>query len=116
MAGDWLKVEKATPDKSEIRHIARQCSVGVAEAFASWFRLWCYFDSETSTGELQFLTPHDCDDIGRLKGLGDALQSCRWLEFDAGGARVLNWDRHNGKSAKRRATETRRKKASREKS
>jgi hypothetical protein len=113
MAGDWMKVEKATPDKPEIRHIARSCRVSIDKAFSAWFRLWCWLDSETETGDVRHLTPADCDDIGRLPGLGAALacdvQGCGWIRFHAAGATVINWDRHNGQSAKRRAQDMDRK-------
>lgn len=117
VAGDWIKVEKATIDKPEVRFIARVCKVSQAEAFAAWFRVWCWLDAETETGILPFMTPQDCDDIGRLPGLGHALSTnggCGWIEFTAeGGAKVINFDRHNGQSAKRRALDMNRKRASR---
>ncbi len=110
MAGDWLKVEKETPEKEEIRHIARTCKVSVDTAFASWFRLWRWFDSATADGHFDFLTPNDCDETGRLPGLGRALSEVGWIEFtEDGGALIHNWDRHNGASAKKRALTNRRK-------
>ena len=110
MAGDWLKVEKATIDKPEIRLVARLCDVSRDAAFAAWFRLWCWFDTETEDGHFPALTPEDCDDIGRLRGLGRACAEAGWIEFAAdGGAIIRNWDRHNGVSAKKRALANRRK-------
>jgi len=104
MAGDWIKVEKVTPDKQEIRLIARSCGVSLAEAFTAWFRLWCWLDGETDSGHMNVLTATDCDDLGRLVGLGNALVKVGWIEFFAdGGAILINWDRHNGESAKKRA-------------
>lgn len=106
MAGDWLKVEKATPDKPEVRHIARLCNVSPGDAFAAWFRLWCYLDTVTADGEVRFLTPADCDEFARLPGIGAALShdhGCGWIVFHSRGATVANWDRHNGESAKQRA-------------
>ena len=95
MAGDWLKVEKATIDKPEIRLVARLCDVSRDAAFAAWFRLWCWFDTETEDGHFPALTPEDCDDIGRLQGLGRACAEAGWIEFAAdGGAIIRNWDRH----------------------
>ena len=116
MAGDWIKVEKATPDKPEIRHIARACEVSIGEAFAAWFRLWCYLDCATADGEVRFLKPEDCDDVARLPGIGEALShdhGCGWIVFHARGATVANWDRHIGESAKQRALATDRKRKQR---
>ena len=78
-------------------------------AFASWFRLWRWFDSATADGHFDFLTPNDCDETGRLPGLGRALSEVGWIEFTQdGGAIIRNWDRHNGVSAKKRALKNRR--------
>lgn len=110
MAGDWVKVEKSTMDKPEIRAIARECGVSKEMGFTSWLRLWCWFDGETDTGHFAVLTPEDCDDVGRLPGLGRALALVGWIEFTPdGGAIIRNWDRHNGVSAKKRALTNRRK-------
>ena len=109
MAGDWLKVEKATCDKPEIRCIARMCHVSLGDAFLAWFRLWSWLDGETETGHIGMLTPEDCDDIGRLPGIGRAVAEAGWLEFlPDGSAIVRNWDRHNSESAKKRALVNRR--------
>ena len=116
MAGDWLKVEKATPDKPEIGHIARSCGISVELAFTAWFRLWCYLDTVTADGQVRFLTPDDVDRVTRQPGLGNALssdQGCGWITFHAGGATITNWDRHNGESAKQRAMATDRKRKQR---
>lgn len=110
----WIKVETHTPDKPEIIEVARLCKVSEDRAFTAWFRLWVWLDSVTDDGYLQFLTPAACDKRAGIPGIGDALASVGWLEFDkSGGVLVLNWDRHNGKSAKRRAEDQRRKENSR---
>lgn len=116
MAGDWLKVEKVTPDKPEIMHIARECGVSDGEAFAAWFRLWVYLDTVTADGEVRFLRPEDCDKVSRMAGIGNALSSdhgCGWITFHASGATIVNWDRHNGESSKQRALATDRKRRQR---
>ena len=111
MAGDWIKVEMDTPDKPEIGFIARACGVTPPVAFEAWFRLWCWFDRQTENGEVQFFTPEDADRIARLPGIGDALstdQGCGWVTFHARGATIVNWDKHNGNNARKRAQTNRR--------
>ena len=118
MAGDWIKVEMNTPDKPELRHIARMCGVSLGEAFIAWFRLWSDFDRHTADGEVRFFTSADCDDVAQLPGIGAALSSdggCGWLVFHANGMTVTHWDWHNGKSAKNRAEDMNRKRAERAK-
>jgi hypothetical protein len=105
----WIKVETHTPDKQEIRHIARSCNVSKADAFSAWFRLWSWFDGETADGHMSFLTMADCDEVAKLPGIGKALAAVQWIEFsDDGGAIIFNWDRHNGESAKKRAVNQKR--------
>ena len=109
MAGDWIKVQKATPWKQEIRNIARICGVSRHEAFGAWFDLMSWFDTETATGHLDALTPEECDESGGLPGLGRAMAQVGWLEFlPDGGAIVRNWNKHNSVSAKKRTLTNRR--------
>lgn len=103
MAGDWIKVEKATPDKSEMRGAARLCGVSVAEVFLGWFRLWTHFDAETEDGFIAGFTQADADFFARMPGLGFAFEQAGWLVFDDQGCHIQNWERHNGKSSKKRA-------------
>ena len=107
----WIKIETHTPDKAEIRHIARRCHCTKAEAFLAFFRLFVWLDEQTDDGHVEFFTPEDADDLAGLPGFGDALQEVRWITFSPGGAVVSNWDRHNGQSAKRRCMDAERKRA-----
>jgi hypothetical protein len=98
----WIKIETHTPDKTELRHIAKRCGCTKAEALLAFFRVFVWLDEETEDGRVDFFTAEDADEIGRLKGLGEALQEVRWILFGPTGAVVSNWDRHNGESAKKR--------------
>ena len=99
----WIKVDVTTCDKVKIIHIARACGVRVNEAFGAWFRLWAWFDGVTEDGRLDFLKPEDCDAKAGLNGIGAALADVGWIEFGERGAIIIGWDKHNGKSAKKRA-------------
>lgn len=107
-SANWMKVQKHTPDKPEIRHIARRCGCGLGDAFLAWFKVYTYFDETTADGSIAFFAPEDVDDIGGLPGLGKAMTDVGWLIFDSSGCTIVNWDRHNGTSAKRRAVEAER--------
>jgi len=99
----WIKVQKHTPDKPELRHVSRVCGVTLGDAFLAWFRVYAYFDESTDDGTLALFTSEDVDDLGKLPGLGAALASVGWLLFDARGCTVVHWHRHNGGGAKARA-------------
>jgi hypothetical protein len=91
----WIKVQKHTPDKPELRHVSRVCGVTLGDAFLAWFRVYAYFDESTDDGTLALFTSEDVDDLGKLPGLGAALASVGWLLFDARGCTVVHWHRHN---------------------
>ena len=110
----WIKVETHTPDKAELRQIARLCHCTKAEAFLAFFRVFVWLDEQTENGQVDYFTPEDADEIGGLPGLGNALESVRWITFSASGAVVANWERHNGKSAKKRIIEAERSRRYRE--
>lgn len=98
----WIKIETHTPDKAELRQIARLCHCSKAEAFFAFFRVFVWLDEQTEDGQVHFFTPADADEIGGLSGLGVAMESVNWIVFSATGATVANWERHNGDSAKKR--------------
>jgi hypothetical protein len=100
---NWIKVETHTPDKTELRHLARLCRCSKAEAFLAFFRLFVWLDEQTDDGHVEFFTADDADEIAGLPGFGEAMQEVRWIHFGPTGAVVANWDRHNGESAKKRA-------------
>jgi len=110
----WIKVDVTTCDKVKIIHIARACGVRVNEAFGAWFRLWAWFDGVTEDGRLDFLRPEDCDAKAGLNGIGAALADVGWIEFGERGAIIIGWEKHNGKSAKKRALAADRKRCERE--
>ena len=112
---DWIKIEKATIDKPEIRHVARICGVTPGEAFAACFRLWAWMDEATADGTMPMTTAEDLDEVARLQGIAQALAQAGWLELHKpAGVTVMNWERHNGASAKRRALDAKRKQEDRE--
>ena len=110
----WIKVETHTPEKNELRHIAKRCGCTKAEAFLAFFRLFVWLDEETDDGHVDFFTPADADEIAGLNGFGEALQEVRWITFGPTGAVVMNWERHNGKSAKKRCLDAERSRRQRE--
>jgi hypothetical protein len=106
---DWIKVQKNTPNKGEIKAITRECQCSNGDAFLAWFRVWSEFDS--MVGEDGFLpdyTHNDVDELARMAGVGASLERSGWLVFGPHGCSITNWTRHNGKSAKQRSNTARR--------
>lgn len=98
----WIKVRKGLNESPKIVAISRICGCSRERAFDAWFRLYCYFDSNTDDGRIPFLDEKEIDRIASLQGIGHAMQTIGWLEFDSCGCTICEWDKHNGNSAKKR--------------
>lgn len=115
MAGDWIKVEHVTPDKPEIYQLASVCGITPEDAFGRCLRIWIWADQQSLNGHALTVTFVTLDAISRRDGFATALCKVKWL-IDNGDGTVTfpNFDRHNGKTAKTRATSSDRKKNQRE--
>lgn len=102
-SSNWLKVQKHTWQKGEIRQVARTLGISLGDAFLAWFRLYAVLDELTADGSIPFYSAADADQDAGLKGAGQAFAKVGWLLFDQHGCTVVNWKRHNGESAKARA-------------
>lgn len=103
MAGDWLPVQFMTPDKPEIKTIAKQCNCSRGDAFLGWFRAYCYLQQHCDEqGRAEMITPEELDRCSNLIGLSAALQAVNWVIFDDDGLSVMSWQRFNSKSARTR--------------
>lgn len=103
MAGDWLKVEKDTPDKPEVLAIAERLSITPEEAFGRCFKVWRWADSQTTDGNARSVTEITLDRVAGLSGFAGALRQVGWLVVREGSLLIPNFDRHMGQSAKARA-------------
>ncbi len=106
MAGDWMKVEHATPEKPEVFAMAAMLDRTPDEVFGICFRMWRWFDQHTETGNAASVTPALLERYLGVTGFAHAALTVGWLEAVDGpkpGIRVPNFDRHNGVTARRRA-------------
>jgi len=101
-SGHWIKITKNLPSKPAMAEIRRLCGCTKAEAFLAFFELYCYFDDVTADGCIPFFRKEDADERSGLEGFGAAIEAVGWMTFHAGEARVIGWEKHNGKSAKAR--------------
>ena len=113
MAGDWIKIEKETPEKPEIYRLAEILGVSTGDAFLACFRLWRWADSQTRDGLLR-VSAAAIDDNAKIPNFHLALCEVGWLSLRNGSVMVPNFVRHMGASAKRRCLDSVRKKSARE--
>ena len=103
MAGDWLKMEKATARKPEIMGIARELSISMDAAFGLCFRFWCWCDDNLTTGNVFCVTESLLDETFGKQNFASAMVKVGWLQFDGDQMTVPNFERHLSKGAKTRA-------------
>lgn len=72
--------------------------------------LWCIFDEHTEDGFLSGYSLEIIDELIGWTGFSAAVESVEWLFKDEKGVYIPGFTEHNGKSAKRRAEDAKRKK------
>lgn len=103
MAGDWLKMEVALPEKPEVWQIAGMTGIDPDAVVGKLLKVWRWFDAHTEEGNAVGVTYALVDHVTSVTGFGEAMALCGWLFQDGSTLRCPNFDRHNGKTAKDRA-------------
>ena len=113
MAGDWIKVEKATTRKPEVLRIAEILKVHPDYAFALCVRFWMWCDDHLTSGHVKGVTVFTLETVFGHTGFVDALLEVGWLQAREGALVVPNFERHLSESAKARALSGERKRKQR---
>jgi uncharacterized phage protein (TIGR02220 family) len=124
MAADWIKMRSdlATHPKvvrilSALNADKRPQSVRALSdklrVIGALHAVWSLFDIHSEDGRLQGYSADVLDDLIGFPGFAAAMMSVGWLEQDAETLVMPRFEEHNGKSAKRRAQETVRKREER---
>ena len=103
MAGDWLKIQHATPDKPEIVRMAGILDIDHNAVVGACLRLWIWADQQTVDGNGLSVTIKFIDRVTHCPDLGQAMVEVGWLTGTDGNLTLPNYDRHNGRTAKTRA-------------
>jgi hypothetical protein len=113
MAGDWIKMSATLRTRPEVVRIMSACDADVCphdvRVIGALHALWCWFDANSTNGFVPDARPEDVDFVVGWPGFASALMKVGWLASDDKGLSIPNFERHNGRSAKRRATENERK-------
>jgi len=108
MAGDWIKLQHATPDKPEVYQIAEELGLDPDTVVGKLVRAWIWADQQTENGHIKGGTKRGLDAVTRCDGFGTALVNCGWLT-DGEDMHFVNYLDHNGQNAKKRAKDALRK-------
>lgn len=113
MAGDWIKWVKGLVRRREVIAVANALGADRRIVACSAMLLWEWADDNTTDGHVEGIGASDIDAIADLPGFGAALKSVGWLRVTARGITIVNFEHHNGESAKARALNQKHQQASR---
>ena len=104
MAGDWIKIECSTPDKPEVLAITVKMGWDDPDlTVGKLFKLWRWFDQQTTDGNALSVTSALLDRYLGVSGFVTAVASVGWLSINEDGVSLVDFDKHNGTSAKQRS-------------
>lgn len=99
----WIKWTKGLSLKREVVAMATALKIDRRMVAALCMELWEWADENTVDGNVPGVTVSIVDEITRVDGFAQAMSDERWLFENDEGIWFPNFERHNGKSAKRRA-------------
>ena len=108
MAFAWIKIEDSTPDKPEVWKMAERLGIDADAVVGKLVRVWIWADHQTIDGNAVSVTSALLDRCAGVTGFAAAMAEVGWLKVSAEGLLFVNFDRHNGETAKKRALTRRR--------
>ena len=108
MAGDWIKIEHALPDKPEVMEMAAILGIDPDAVVGKLIRVWLWFDTHTDNGSAPVTVSALLNRYTCVTNFIEAMQKVGWLSIDKERLSIIGFDRHNGASAKSRANCNRR--------
>lgn len=103
MAGDWIKLQKDTPDKPEVLAIASRMNLDPDAVVGKLVRIWSWFDTHTVDGNAMSVTFALLDRLAGVTGFAEQMTFVGWLNQDGHVLSLPNFEYHNGETAKKRA-------------
>lgn len=117
MASDWIKMRANLRSDPAVVSIARALRLDVDAVVGKLHAVWSWADGVTEDGLVDGVDAELVDEIARRKGFAAAMAATprsAWLIIRGNGVEFPRFDRHNGKSAKRRALDAERKRLDRD--
>lgn len=108
MAGDWIKMRSNLWDDPRVTRIVDMTDSCEAAVVGALYWLWSAADQHSTDGVMNGLSIRGIDRKTGIKGFGDALVAIGWIADHPEGVRIVNFDDHNGASAKKRCETARR--------
>jgi hypothetical protein len=104
----WIKIEHWTQDKPEVFVMADSLGIDPDAVLGKLVRIWVWADQQTIDGNAGSVTLSLLDRLSGVTGFAKAMLVAGWLRQVGDGVQFVNFDRHNGETAKKRALTARR--------
>lgn len=110
MSGDWIKMRVGLLTHPKVIRMASALKADRFRIVGGMLAVWSVFDQHSADGRLDGYTTQLLDDAIGWRGFSGSMAAIGWLEVDDEGLTAPEFEEHNSASAKRRASETKRKK------
>jgi hypothetical protein len=105
MAGDWIKVEENMPEKPEVWEIAEILQIEPDAVAGKLIRVWAWASRNCNADGVTNVTVRALlDRCAGVTGFAKAMEKAGWLVVENGNLTFPNFERHNGTTAKSRAS------------
>lgn len=108
MAGDWIKMRTNLWDDPRVSKMVDMTDTSEAQVIGALYWLWAMADQHSAEGFLPSLSFKQINRKVGVKGFGEALEAIGWGAELQDGVLIINFDDHNGASAKKRCQTARR--------
>jgi len=108
MAGDWIKLRTNLHGDPAVIAMARALREDAFTIVGRLHALWAWADQHTDDGQLPYTVLDDINDVVKKRGFAEQMVRVGWLQHrpDEPGVTIPLWDRHNGRSAKKRCLDS----------
>lgn len=113
MSENWIKMRNNLQSHPKVVRMSSALKADRLRIIGGLHAVWCLFDEHSTDGTLSGYDADSIDSLIGFEGFSRALSAVKWLEIHADFVALPEFDEHNGQSAKRRAMETKRKRAER---
>ena len=113
MAGDWIKMRHCLTNHPRVVTLASRIGVTKAHAIGALACAWFIADAHADRTGAVAMTAESLDLLVELPGFSAELQRIGWLRVGDDSLQFLNYQEHNGPTAKVRAMAQKRAQASR---
>ncbi len=104
----WIKIDTTLFNKPEVVRISSLLKIKQTETVGLLVLFWTLADGLTEDGTIPYYGRAEVDCAVNKRGFCQALESVGWIVVTDEGVSIPRFDRHNGRSAKRRAETSRR--------